>query len=320
MCGGLIKQDERARPIAIIRQGARAGEDEADQQCFLLARGGITRRRASGPVDDGEIGAMRARQGAPCALIAVTAFGEGLGDQVHDVEQAGALGRSAFGLALQREVALRKKAFRPCIDGGLQRCQDVGTIAGNHRPGFGHAALDRIGPGRVDAATFQQCVAFTHGFLITPGDAAMARDMRHDLAIKEPPPLAGAAAKHAVHVRGQPDDANEVGEVGGRRRGAVETDRAIVAAVAGFQANANLAIFVQRRRNRPARLDPVFDHVGQGSGTQAAARAKLADRFENVGLASPVGAPETNRARVKLQVECRMTAKIGEAEAAKGGH
>ena len=93
-----------------------------------------------------------------------------------------------------------------------------------------------------------------------------------------------------------------------------------MARAARLQPNANFSVFIQGRRDGPSGIRVMPGHVGQGGGSQSAAGPELTNRFQDIRLARTIGAPETNRSHVELEVEARMAAKIGEAKAGKGGH
>ena len=83
----------------------------------------------------------------------------------------------------------------------------------NQGTSFCHPAFNRVCPGRVDAASFKQGIALSHRFFITARNAAMARNMCHNLAIKEAATFAGPAPEDTVHRWGQPDNTDQVCEV-----------------------------------------------------------------------------------------------------------
>ena len=228
--------------------------------------------------------------------------------------------RELFSLALKREIAFREVSFWAGIHCALQGQKNTCSVGGNDRACFSHSSLNSIGPSRINTPPFEQSVTLPHGFLITRRHRTMARNMRHDLAVKEAAAVGGAAAKAAVHIGGEPDDADEVGEVCDCGGCAVEADGALVACLGWFQPDAEFLLVIECGRDSPALRRVVAGHIRQGGGAQAATGADLGDGFENVGLARAIRAVQADRAHIEGQVEARMAAEVGQAETGEGCH
>jgi hypothetical protein len=126
------------------------------------------------------------------------------------------------------------------------------AVDGDLGPAFGEARLDCIGPGRIDMAALQEGIAFAHRALIPSGRAGVARRVGQNEPVVKAPPFAGAATEDAVHVRGQPDNADDLCQFRCRGRRAVEPHDPLRSATGRVQHHADPVLVGERRGNGPA--------------------------------------------------------------------
>ena len=153
----------------------------------------------------------------------------------------------------------------------------------------------------------------------------MAGVDRQHQPVEKPAPLARRTDEQPVHVRGQPDKAQVIGE-GARRadRRAVDAVEPLarLVAVARFEADAELmdrafVLDLDRDRESAAAADPRAG--GEFGAAQAAAGREQRQGLEQIGLAGAVLAAEDDERAFQRQVEARIGAEVAEHQPARHG-
>jgi hypothetical protein len=114
------------------------------------------------------------------------------------------------------------------ITGVQPRCQR--TPCGGSGDGVPrHRILEPRQPGRVGAPAREQAVALGHRVVVCGDLPRMGGFQRPGKAVEEATPARGALLEQPVHLRGEPDGGDAIGEVGlGTDRVAVEAEDAAV--------------------------------------------------------------------------------------------
>ena len=140
------------------------------------------------------------------------------------------------------------------------------------------------------------------------------------LAVEEATPLAGGAEEQPVHGGGQPDDADMVGEGGGRaHRHAVDAALARaglrIAAVDACAEHRLVIGSLDGGADCPAAIAPVMGGLGEGGAPQAATGGEEGERLEHIGLAGAILADERDQIGARLERRGAVAAEAGEGEA-----
>ena len=192
--------------------------------------------------------------------------------------------------------------------------------------------FERRDPGTVGAAQAQfvfaqQSGAFAHGLFVFVKPRRMGRIEHGHQTIEKA--AAGRCAFHeqAVHFRHQPDGRKHLAQrslaTGRRAVHPRDAATAILTLSGGFESGPDFrraGSGVQRRRDSPVhrtlnRLARIAaGNFGKPRPAQTTARRQERNRFEQVGLAGPVGAGQDSRPDIGVQPQAVIAAEIRQGE------
>ena len=212
MGGHLVEEDEGREPAHGPHQTGM-GQDEADQQCLLLARGSGGGGHVLGAVPHDEIGGLRSDQGSARGTVAVPALHQSAAEAILRLQ-----GRpdrdEVVEVALQPQRGPREgRSIVPRL--GNQPIEALHGLAPGKRhgdPELGHFALHRIEPAAIVRPLVEQAVARPKGSLHRRDPGTVAGVNGKDQTVEKTAPVAGRSAEQAVEIRRQPDDAQKLRE------------------------------------------------------------------------------------------------------------
>ena len=169
---------------------------------------------------------------------------------------------------------------------------------------FGGLVLDRVEPMRIVARIFKQPVARAQRTLERRDAAAMFGIDRDHQTVEKTPPLGAGPGEQSVHRRRQPDDAQMIGE-GGGRGDRLAIDPALPRG-GGLALMRRLDAGAERRkterafdldRHRPGAVALAEGDFFERCAAQAAAGHEKRNRFERLVLPAPFGPTSTTMSR-----------------------
>ncbi len=198
------------------------GQDQVQNQRFLLAGRTFGGRAVLFGVDHRQIAPVRAGQGPAGGGVTGPRGGQRAGQFGLDVGDLGAGGGHLLPLAGERQAGLGKGPLAPAVDLDLQGGEGRGAGLGHQGAGLGQPGLKRVEPGGVGdtpvlAGVGKQAHPLALGALIGLGVGRMARNGGEHQAVEEAPPLGRALQEQAVLGRRQPDLPQVVGQPAGRQ-------------------------------------------------------------------------------------------------------
>ena len=219
-------QQQHRREAARLGDQRGMAEDDADQQCLLLAGGRKCRGRAGHGIGQHHVGAVRADRGGPRRRIAGTRRRRGL-----------------------RAASPRPPA--PAMPPAVRRSAQSRLMCAAGKPGNGATAFIRATSAMRAAVAATACraiassspasqpgsarpirqqpVALRHGGVVCRDLARMAGFQRPHQPVEKAAPAGRALLEQAVHLRREPDRCHMGGDLRlAARRGAVEAEHAAI--------------------------------------------------------------------------------------------
>ncbi len=319
MRGGLIQQQDRGR--GLVRQAGDLGQDQVQDQGLLLAGGAFGGGAALLAVDGGQVGAVRAEQGAAGGAVAGAGAGEAGAQGGDDLGLLRPLFGHPFGLSGQAQIGLGEGSVVARVDGGLKRVQRRDAGEGGAGAGLGQADLQRVQPDGVGLPALlgvvQEAQAFAQRLFIDRDAGGVVGIGGEDQAVEELQPLGAGVREQPVLLGRGPDGSQVVQQPTGLGGLAVDADDAANGSKTGH-AGAQPRLVIQfdadgpRAAGRLARLAPA--HLDGRRAPQPLAGRQQADRLKQIGLPRPVRPVQHHGAGREVQPRGRVGAKVGEGE------
>jgi hypothetical protein len=187
----------------------------------------------------------------------------------------------------------------------------------------GHGILQRVEPGGVGAALGEQAVAVGHRRLVAADLGGVGWLQRQHEPVEETAAPAWGLLEQPVHLRGQPDHGEPLGQLGlGAQLLAVQAEGAALRPAFLQAAGADLEAvhrIVEMAADRPGR-GAMHRHLGDARPAQPPSGREQADRLQDVGLARSVRPREGDDAAAEPQVGREIGTEPRQAQSGQAGH